>query len=589
MTDNYEFMKSSNVQKPNTPYSSKQWNYVNDINSGVYSNQGQTLLQYDLTSIFNSSRMIDLNSMFFLIPITRVAAFSSGAAIVNPAATTAAYALTALRNNNVNLIHSADISIQGKTIEQQTPYINKAVDFRMLSEMSRNDIQALGQTLGITDLDNPYSVHWNNVTAATASYSGNGVCNNEPFARSTTIPGTEVQQLLGATFQNFNTVNTSLSKKVGNNVLIPPSTTTAKVVGSQNIYGNSTNGDNLMSQQQLLNELKPTFQILNTGYMVWYDTVVVRFQDLFQSMKEFPLSRRFDATVRLFVNTGTVNVTVADPSLTTIGLYNNIQNSTFTATCPIVVNSLSSTSGAGGVPGTVTNIVAGCYVSRVPSATFAGINLSTSGAAHPLSSTRVYYASVELKPQYSLKYIEENRNRKVSFRTQTSNVYTNITAGGSFSTLIQSGVTGVRGLVVLPYVDSSVASSGGFGPGGSPFNDGLSHPLSLLNFQVTVGGMNQLQTSLQYTFENYVEQVSLYESLIGSDLGLSTGLINQAFWDVNRVYFCDLSRSQTADDLTPRTIQLQCLNNNQVSISLLVFTIYEDSFVLDVETGIIKK
>ena len=141
----------------------------------------------------------------------------------------------------------------------------------------------------------------------------------------------------------------------------------------------------------------------------------------------------------------------------------------------------------------------------------------------------------------------------------------------------------------MPFVDSSVASTGGFGPSGSPFNDGLSHPLSLLNFQVTVGGINQLQTALSYTFENFVEQVSLFESLIGSELGLTTGLISQPFWDINRVYFCDLSRSQVSDDLTPRTIQLQCLNNNTVTISLLVFVIYEDSIVLDVETGIIKK
>ena len=583
MTDAYEFMKSSNVQKPNTPYSSKQWNYVNDINSGVYSNQGQTLIQYDLTSIFNSSRMIDANSMFFLIPITRVAAFSDGTAIVAPSATTASYAFTALRNNNVNLIHSADISIQGKTIEQQTPFLNKAVDFRMLSEMSRNDIQALGSSLGIAELDNPYSTHWNNVTTATASYSGNGVCNNEPFSRSTTLNGSEFQQLPVGTYQNSNVVNTSLSRKVGSVATL----NTTQNSNSQNIYGSTASPNvNLMTLSQLQNEFKSTFQLVG-NYMTWHDTIVIRFQDLFQSMKSIPLSRRFDATVRIFVNTGTVDVTAITPGSNTNGLFCNLQSSTFTATCPLIVNSIAAAPAGGGSAVTATHIVAGLYVSRIPSGTFSGINLSTGGIAHPLSSSRVYYASVELKPQYSLKYIEENRNRKVSYITQTSNIYTNIT--GSFSTLVQSGVTAVRGLVVLPYVDSSVSASGGFGPGGSPFNDGLSHPLSLLNFQVVVGGVNQLQTALSYTFENYIEQVSLYESLIGSELGLSTGLISQPFWDINRVYFCDLSRSQISDDLTPRTIQLQCLNNNNVPISLLVFVLYEDSFVLDVETGIIKK
>lgn len=585
MTDAYEFMKSSNVQKPNTPYSSKQWNYVNDINNGVYSNQGQTLLQYDLTSIFNSSRFVDASSMFFLIPITRVAGYSAAGTLLAPGTTGAHFALTALRNNNVNLIHSADISIQGKTIEQQTPYINKAVDFRMLSEMSRNDLQALGATLGISELDNPYSVHWNNNTAATASYSGNGVVNNEPYPRNlagVTPFGSEFTQVLTNQYQNNNVVNTSLCKRIGNVAVVGG----AKSNTYQNLYG-PTVVDNLMSLTQLQNELKSTYQVIN-DLIVWHDTVVVRFQDLFQSMKEYPLSRRFDATIRLFVNTGTVTVDVTAPGLGTIGLYSSLQNSTFTSTCPLVVNSLSAPAANGGIPLTVTKIVAGLYVNRAPSATFAGVNLSAA-PSHPLGSSRVYYSSIELKPQYSLKYIEENRNRKVSFRTQTSNIYTNITAGGSFSTLVQSGVTAIKGLIVMPFVDSSVTSTGGFGPGGSPFNDGLSHPLSLLNFQVTVGGINQLQTALSYTFENFVEQVSLFESLIGSELGLTTGLISQPFWDINRVYFCDLSRSQVSDDLTPRTIQLQCLNNNSVTISLLVFVIYEDSIVLDVETGIIKK
>jgi hypothetical protein len=507
-----------------------------------------------------------------------------------PPATAAAYALTALRNNNVNLIHSADISVQGKTIEQQTPYLNKVVDFRMLSEMSRNDLQALGATLGISELDNPFSTHWNNVSSVTgvAGYSGNGVCNNEPFSRAA-YPGTEFQQLPVGTYQNSNVVNTSLSRRVATVATI----NAAQNLASQNLYGSSVPGigaTNLMTLTQLQAEFKSSFQV-SGNYMIWNDSIVVRFQDLFQSMKQIPLSRRFDATVRIFVNTGTINVPVVTTTggTTGIGLYTSLQNSTFTSTCPLIVNSIAATPANGGIPTATTNIVAGLYVSRVPSATFAGVNLSTTNTTHPLSSSRVYYASVELKPQYSIKYIEENRNRKVSYITQTSNIYTNITFGGSFSTLIQSGVTAARGLVVMPFVDPSVTNAGGFGPGGSPFNDGLSHPLSLINFQVTIGGINQLQTALSYTFENFVEQVSLYESLTGSDLGISTGLISQPFWDINRVYFCDLSRSQSADDLTPRTIQLQCQNNNLVPISLLVFTLYEDSFVLDVETGIIKK
>ena len=42
MSDNYEFSKSTAPQgvQMETPYSNKQWNYINDINGGVYSNNG---------------------------------------------------------------------------------------------------------------------------------------------------------------------------------------------------------------------------------------------------------------------------------------------------------------------------------------------------------------------------------------------------------------------------------------------------------------------------------------------------------------------------------------------------------------------
>ena len=50
-SDNYEFAKSSSAQGVDlyTPFQEKQWNYLNDINSGVYSNNsGLTNVQFDL-------------------------------------------------------------------------------------------------------------------------------------------------------------------------------------------------------------------------------------------------------------------------------------------------------------------------------------------------------------------------------------------------------------------------------------------------------------------------------------------------------------------------------------------------------------
>jgi hypothetical protein len=55
-----------------------------------------------------------------------------------------------------------------------------------------------------------------------------------------------------------------------------------------------------------------------------------------------------------------------------------------------------------GVPAGTTNIVAGLYISKPPSTSYAGIHLSSSGATHPLGNCRLYYSQITLDPQKSM-------------------------------------------------------------------------------------------------------------------------------------------------------------------------------------------
>ena len=55
--------------------------------------------------------------------------------------------------------HQADLQIQGKTIEPTQPYISIAKHFKMISEMSVNNLKQMEYTLGFgEDLDNFQSV-----------------------------------------------------------------------------------------------------------------------------------------------------------------------------------------------------------------------------------------------------------------------------------------------------------------------------------------------------------------------------------------------------------------------------------------------
>ena len=94
MTDNYEYNKSMRVQQIGeySPYTDKQYNgYINDLNSGVYTNNSLNLIQYDLGQIYNSQKFTNTEDMFVVLPITMVAAFAAAGSTVG-ISTTVSYA-----------------------------------------------------------------------------------------------------------------------------------------------------------------------------------------------------------------------------------------------------------------------------------------------------------------------------------------------------------------------------------------------------------------------------------------------------------------------------------------------------------------
>jgi hypothetical protein len=324
--------------------------------------------------------------------------------------------------------------------------------------------------------------------------------------------------------------------------------------------------------------------------MIWYDYAVIRLSSLFESLANIGLVRKFDCTIRLWFNTGTVNASITNPNLTTLTYSITNANNTFTNTCPFTINHLADTSNNGGIPATTTNIVAGLYISKPPTTSFAAVNLGASGASHPLPCCRMYFSQIALEPTKALTYINENRNKKVVYRTILTNQYNNTTNGGSFNQLINSGIIHPTAVLICPYVSSQQAGLADFA-WKSPFDTcpATGHPISLINLQVSVGGVNQLQSTLYYTFENFIEQISLAEQLTSSDFGITTGLFNQSWWEMFRYYFVNIERSAITDKNVPRNINISFTNNTQVPIDVLVFIFYSDEFIIDVETGIIRK
>ena len=607
MSDVYEFAKSNLVQgsEDECPYVSKQWQYVNDINSGVYSNNGISLVQFDLSNIFNSSCFVDVSQAYFVVPVVYIQASASTltGAMVSPAANnTGDMFRLGLKCGYFNLVHACEIMVNGQTMESYQPYLNAYVGFKLMSDMSIDDLNNMGPSLGMGNkLDNPESVRFNNynsslgtgvygstTTVINGPAGGNGIYNNQPFG--TANPNFGDQTAFG--IQNTGSYNNGLFSRMNRISDIGITTIGA---GNMNLYG-TVAGGSILSATNLANEFKPTFQVLNTSYCVWYDYAVIRLGDLLDSMNKMPLTKKFDGIVRLSLNTGVVGTQTLTANATGCMLTSGSSNS-FVGTCPLMVPSLLTAPLGGGIATT-----SGLFIARPIGTTQWGINLALSGASSPMQACRFYYPQVVLRPINEARYLSENRNKTLNYTSILYNQGSTITAGGAYSALIQSGVSNIKGILILPFISQSTHGllTGGANPvtGITTFSELISPfdcapmqtpPISLINLSVSVGGQNVMQNFVSYTFENFIEQVSLYDKINGAQFGLTCGLISQYAWENSyRSYYVDCSRGLPADNLTPRNVNITFTNNTQQTIDCLFFIEYTQTKIIDVQTGLFK-
>ena len=585
MTDNYEYNRSMDPQSANdySPYTDKQYNsYINDINSGVYQNNGLSLVQFDLSSIYNSTKFTDTNDLFVVLPIVMVAAFSTSTAGTLVAPVAGNVNLLSLKNNFIHLIHQADLTINGKTAEDVQPFINISKHFQMLSEMSSGDLDTIGYSIGITEPDNWKSKIYNGSTsAAVTNKSGNGMTNNRPFVPAASFSGGAKDNNTLTTAQFDKCVNTSIQHRLGRYT----DTTSGNTTG---MFGNTAAF--ISNLTQLKNDFTPNYEVLNTNYMVWYDYAVIKLATVFESLSSIGLTRKADIFLRLYINTGTLNATISSPNSTAPGYSLTVANNGFSATCPFTINYLTEASASGGIPATTANITAGLYLAKPPATSYNGINLSSSAASHPLPACRIYYSQITIQPSYADEYILNNRAKKCIYRTVLTNQYNNITDGGNFNQLISSGIVHPTGILIVPYVSSQASFSFSDFAFKSPFDtvpsDG--HPLSLTNLQVTIGGQNVLQSVLNYNYESFIEQLLYCEQLTSADFGVSTGLFDAAWWNYNRFYWVNVERSNITDKNQTRNLNISFTNNNNVPIDVLVFTFKSNQLTIDIETGIVS-
>ena len=108
---------------------------------------------------------------------------------------------------------------------------------------------------------------------------------------------------------------------------------------------------------------------------------------------------------------------------------------------------------------------------------------------------------------------------------------------GTFSQLVQSGIKNPVAVLIIPMISTSQTNAGAGGTQiynqyQSPYDTfpATYSPLSLTNISVKLGGVSVMNSTLYYTYESFLEQVSLAETLTSTDIGIQVGLINQSWW-----------------------------------------------------------
>jgi hypothetical protein len=572
-TDNYDYEKSSLPQSLDeyTPFLDKQTNnYINDQNSGVYSSN-QSLVQFDLSSLYSSSKYTNTNDMFITIPITMVFALSVAGAAPTVAPPTAGWALQTLKSGYHNLIHQADLQIDGKTVSESQPFLGTFTGIKLMSELSQTDLKSFGSVIGFSDVvDTPNSVIYNSDNTTAANWTnGNGLTNNTVFGHSS--------QPLGNVNQNVGVCNEAINKRALR-------TLDTSKAGLNKIVGT------IVSVDQLKSDFKSTYQVLDNKYGVIYDLAIIRLKDILDVTDKLGLVKRFNGVLRLYINTGALYIScnsghAADSA---VPRYNfSVSNSTFNNTCPFTINNLSiATSAGGGLPFAQTQISAGLFIGKALQTSLNGVNLAAMSPTHPMQACRLYYSTVQLEPEKALSYSRSNQMKNIVYKNYYFNQINAVGIGGNYSQLIQSGITNPYALIIVPYISSTAPGMSGY-QWQSPFDTApaTSSPCILSNLQIQLGGQQVLNSSYYYGFEDFVTQYVNCESLSSSDFGVGVGVINKEWWDLNRIYYVNLSRSTKSDRMTPRNIVLSFKNDSLVPIDVKVFTVYLDSFKINVDSG----
>jgi hypothetical protein len=534
-------------------FNGKKWTYITDStsNSGQF---GSGQIQFDLKNLSSQSQWIDLREATVEFPVKITAEITSSVA---SAQATGRIHAAIIKNGWHQWISSAQLMINGQTIQSAQPYENVAAQWRILSTWSQDELVKQGPTCGFSlddmtgDSDTSGSV-----------IIGNGLANCTFGTFNTGPKGFDCLNNAAAAYDNTLVNKGAIDRALFTNNSVTLATNQASVLAPTNMK---------LAGRSNVAATSTTLSTPGTFWSAFY-MATVRLRDLCD-LRDFPMCKNLQGYLYLNFNSASTTLSVGSA---TAGVITTVATQiTSGQTCPFLVNN-NVTNGFTTTVGANTVVFTGLVD---------GTTTKAIGESGPvLTSARLLAPYYMANPKADAVLSQTNK----FFTTLEKIQFTFDVAGGTAQNYtVTSGVSNPKRIVMLPLL-KQLGGSNITAPEQSPFDPA---PATSGNFatmsqlQIYVANQPIYQTPVQYDYEQFLSEQSQV-GLNGNQSNEETsGLLTEQLWTQNhRFYTTDLSRRMDAEDGSSKSVSVSYTNTNVFGHRVIGHLYYEKRWVMDTTT-----
>jgi hypothetical protein len=452
-----------------------------------------------------------------------------------------------LKNGFSNLIHSMEIQASNNAVVSTMSQSGLMQNYTLLTGMSQDDTVNLAPTLHFAK-DDALGISYQSAPNA----KGLGECNN-------TIKPSVFNPTSGYGKTGFGGSNQGRLDRMVNTSYDPTQT-------GESVANLNQSGKNYCVRDP------------NGKFVNWNILVNIPLTLLSDYFNKTPMVKGVYYRITLNLNVGcTTTMSVAN------GTFTSVSTSSQNGVVPYMISPIGV--GQGLNVGTASELELSIAIARN------SINKAGSTFTHPtISSCRFYACMYDMTPQAEQMYLSKLSTKVIKYNDFLSFQTQNIPPMGNFTQVLTNSIARGRKLIGVPILSENYAgSAGNISPLASPFSTSpcTTARNAITNFNVLVSGSNLYQSNLNYTFEQFQNELRKEGINGGSSIGMSSGLISQNdFENGYRFIVADLSRTPSeATDNVSKSIQVIGTNTGDKPITIYWFLVFERSVEIDVQTG----